>query len=153
VKPDLILAGHSWVIDRPAPLIKRYRKWAYEMRDTFRSLSTDKDYRYWFDPFWVRAHPYRVTIKRGGSAEVQLHVRNFRSETQNHRIEIHTPPGLNASPPFIEGVLPADQRGTFSVRLHAAEDVKPGVHIVAFDPTLDDHRYGELFDSIVEVVE
>lgn len=49
------------------------------MRDAFRELSSEKDYRYWFDPFWVRAEPYRVTVKRRASAEIQLHVRNFNS--------------------------------------------------------------------------
>lgn len=51
VQPDLLLAGHSWAIAHPKHLIERYRAWAYEMRDVLRGLSTDEDYRYWFDPF------------------------------------------------------------------------------------------------------
>jgi glyoxylase-like metal-dependent hydrolase (beta-lactamase superfamily II) len=151
VKPDLILAGHSWAIANPGPLIKRYRKWAYDMRETFRSLSTDRDYRYWFDPFWVRAQPYRVTLRRGEEADVELHVRNFRPRSQKHRIEVHTPPGIVAEPPAIEGAVNRESRSAFALRLKADANAVPGVAIVAFDTTVDGTRHGEWFDLIVEV--
>lgn len=151
LQPDLILAGHSWVIPHPGPLIKRYRKWAYGMRETFRSLSTDVDYRYWFDPFWVRAEPYRVTLKRGVSSEVQINVRNFRDREQKHRIEIHTPVGIRAEPAVLQGTLKGVSRESFPVRLTAASDAPKGVGITALDPTLDNHRYGEWFDLVVDV--
>jgi len=151
LKPNLILAGHSWAIASPAPLIQRYRKWAYQMRDTFGSLSTDEDYRYWFDPFWVRAQPYRVTLKRGGSAEVAIHVRNFRDRQQKHRIEIHTTAGITADPPVLEGVLKKTSREAFPVGLKAAADAPAGVALIALDPTLDGRRYGEWFDFVVQV--
>ena len=50
LKPDLLMGGDSFVMDRPAGFIERYRKWSYRMRDAFRELSSEKDYRYWFDP-------------------------------------------------------------------------------------------------------
>jgi hypothetical protein len=37
------------------------------------------------------------------------------------------------------------------VRLRAAANVPTGVHLVAFDVTLDKRRYGEWFDCIVQV--
>jgi len=87
-------------MDRPGQFIERYRRWAYDLRSAFRALSPEKDYRYWFDPFWVRAEPYRVSLRPDGTAEVTLHVRNFRRGRQTHRIEIHAPPGLIAEPRF-----------------------------------------------------
>ena len=151
LKPDLIMGGHSFVMERPAGLIKRYRQWAYVMRDCFRSLSTDPDYRYWFDPFWVRAAPYRVSLQRGQSAEVAVQVRNFRQHEQIHHIELHAPPGVAAQPAVLEGKLGNESRQSFPVRLAASQDARPGVQIVAFDITLDGHRYGEWFDFIVSV--
>ena len=53
LKPDILVGGHSFVMDHPGAFIERYRKWSYEMRDAFQALSPDPDYRYWFDPFWV----------------------------------------------------------------------------------------------------
>ena len=158
LKPDLIVGGHSFVMDNPAALIERFSNWAVDMRAAFRSLSTDEDYRYWFDPFWVRAEPYRVTLQRGESAEVLLHIRNFREIQQEHHIEIHAPSGLTAEPwppagepAVLEGKLLAASRKAFPVRIKATEDAQAGVAIVSLDVTLDGRRYGEWFDFIVDI--
>ena len=151
LKPDLIIGGHSFVMDRPAALIERFHKWAVDMRATFQTLSADEDYRYWFDPFWVRAEPYRVTLQSGQSDEVLLYVRNFRNGEQEHRIEIHTPSGLIAEPAVLEGRLHGDSQEAFPVCLKAAGDAQTGVAIVTLDVTVDGRRYGEWFDFIVEV--
>ena len=61
-------------MDHPAAFIERYRQWSYEMRDAFQALSPDPDYRYWFDPFWVRAEPYRVDgAARANPRTVNVH--------------------------------------------------------------------------------
>jgi len=151
VKPDLLMGGHSYVMDKPAAFIERYRRWAYAMRDAFKEILAEDDYRYGYDPFWVRAEPYRVKVRRGESVDVDVHVRNFRARPQAHRIEVHAPPGLVPEPGELKGELPAESRKPFKLRLRAAADAKPGVHIVAFDVTLDGRRYGEWFDLIAEV--
>jgi hypothetical protein len=138
-------------MDRPAQFIERYRRWSYAMRDAFRALSSQDDARYWFDPFWVRAEPYRVALRPGASTEIKLHVRNFRCAAQTHRIAIHTPPGLVAEPASIEGTLPGESRQSFRFRLRATPDAAAGVRLLAFDVTRDDYRYGEWFDQIVEI--
>jgi glyoxylase-like metal-dependent hydrolase (beta-lactamase superfamily II) len=151
LKPDILVGGHSFVMDHPAAFIERYRLWAYEMRDAFQALSNDPDYRYWFDPFWVRAEPYRVSLRPGQAQVVHLHVRNFRAQRQAHRIEIHTPPGIVAEPAYLEGTLAAASRGSWPVRVHAAADASAGVHLIGLDVTLDGRRYGERFDMVVGV--
>ena len=151
LKPDLIMGGHSYVMPNPAAFVERYRRWSYEMRDAFRALSSEDDYRLWYDPFWVRAEPYRVKVKPGEATEVMVHVRNFRPRVQSHRIEVHAPSGLISEAAVLKGSLGAESRGAFPLRLRIAADAKAGVSIVAFDITLDDRRYGELFDLIVEV--
>ena len=121
------------------------------MRDVFRELSSEKDYRYWFDPFWVRAEPYRATLKPDKTTEFQLEVRNFQGTRQKHRIEIHTPAGVRADPSFLEGAIAAESRRSFPIRLHASPEARAGVQLIAFDITLDGRRYGERFDMIVDV--
>lgn len=152
LKPDLIMGGHSYVMPDPAAFVERYRKWSYEMRDAFRALSSEDDYRLWYDPFWVRAEPYRVKVKAGASVDVAVHVRNFRPRAQDHRIEVHAPPGLVPDPARLDGQVAAESRKAFPLKLRAAADARVGVQIVAFDVTLDGIRYGERFDLIVEVV-
>ncbi len=150
-KPDLLIGGHSYVMDRPAAFIERYRRWAYEMRDAFKDVLAEDDYRYGYDPYWVRAEPYRVKVRPGERVEVDLHVRNFRSRVQAHNIAVHAPPGLTAEPGEIRGTVAPESRRAFKLRLRAGREAKPGVHIVAFDVTLDGRRYGEWFDVVVEV--
>ncbi len=152
LKPDILIGGHSFVMDHPAKFIERYRKWSYEMRDAFRALSPEKDYRYWFDPFWVRAEPYRSRVQPGAFVELQIHLRNFLSRDQSYRVEIHTPPGLRAEPPVIEARLKTESRREFTVRVTASPDAKPGVHLLALDITRDGRRHGELFDAMIELV-
>lgn len=144
IQPDIILGGHSYVMDKPAAFIERYRTWAYAMRDAYKEILSD--YPYDFDPFWVRAEPYRVKVKRGETVEVDVHIRNHRNRVQKHRIEIH---GLPSDPPVLEGELPAEARRPSKIRLRGEGE---GVKIVAFDITMDGRRYGQLFDLIVEVL-
>ena len=131
-------------------MIERYRQWAYKLRSALQSLSTDEDYRYWYDPYWVRAEPYRVHLEGQDWQEVLVHVRNFRDRIQSHRIEVHTPEGIIAEPKVLVGTLPASSRKAFPIKLRAAGSAS-GVRIVAFDIALDGKRYGEWFDAIVEV--
>ena len=151
LKPGILVGGHSFVMDHQAAFIERYRLWAYEMRDAFQALNSEPDYRYWFDPFWVRAEPYRLSLRPGQAQVVHLHVRDFRTQRQAHRIEIHTPPGIVAQPAYLEGTVAAESRGSWPVRIQAAADAVPGVRIIGLDVTLDGRRYGERFDMVVGV--
>lgn len=149
--PDILVGGHSFVMDHPARFIERFRRWSYQMRDAFQSLSAEPDYRYGFDPFWVRAEPYRVTVRPGQTELVNIHVRNFLSRPQAHRIQILTPPGLMAHPAILEGELPGASQRSFPVRLEAAASAGAGVRIVGLDVTLDGRRYGAWFDFIANI--
>jgi glyoxylase-like metal-dependent hydrolase (beta-lactamase superfamily II) len=151
LQPDIMVGGHSFVMGQPAGFIERFRQWSYQMREAFQSLSSESDYRYWFDPFWVRAQPYRVSVRPGESAEVQLHVRNFLKTTQAHRIHVHLPEGLTAEPAVLEGRLDAETRRAFPFRIKAAAGAAAGVRLVAFDVTLDGRRFGERFDMFVQI--
>ena len=77
-------------------------------------------------------------------------MRNHRSAEQKHRIVLKLPPGLEASPAVLEGTVAGRSRQTFPVSITVKERgaVLPGVQIVTFDITLDDQRYGELFDFV-----
>jgi glyoxylase-like metal-dependent hydrolase (beta-lactamase superfamily II) len=149
LQPDLIVAGHSWVIDRPQQMIERFASWARETRDVYTSLSAEEDYRYMFDPYWVRAEPYRVPVKTGRTAEVTLHIRNFLSRPQKHHIEVQAPRGVTVEPALLEGSVGPQSNGEFLLKVSTTSEAKPGVHIVAFDVTLDGKRYGQWFDMAV----
>ncbi len=151
IGPDLLIGGHSWVMPEPQEFIERYRETAEALRDAFRSLSLNDDYRYMFDPFWVRADPYRVFVKPGETAEFHVLIRNFRDRPQKHRIELHAPAGLKVEPAVLEGVVPGDLTLPFPVKLTAEKNLSDGIRIVAFEMTIDGQRYGELFDFMAVV--
>jgi hypothetical protein len=149
LQPDLIVAGHSWVLDRPHGMIERYVAWAREIRDTYQSLSAEEDYRYMFDPYWVRAEPYRLFLKPGQTAEMTLHVRNFLSRPQKHHIQVQTTSGVAVEPALLESSVGPQSHDEFRLRVSMPSGSKPGVHMVAFDVTLDGKRYGSWFDMAV----
>ena len=149
--PDLIMGGHSWVIDRPKELIERYHQWSLAIRDAYKGLSAEEDYRYMFDPYWVRVDPYRVEIPVGGETEVTVHVRNFLDRPQTYRLAVHCPEGIVAEPAVLEGTTPAAATIQVSLRLKASSQTTPGARLVALDTTLDGRRYGEWFDFVIGV--
>jgi glyoxylase-like metal-dependent hydrolase (beta-lactamase superfamily II) len=152
VKPDLLMGGHSYVMDKPAAFIERYRRWSYAMRDVFRSLMPEDDYRYGYDPFWVRVEPYRVKVKAGETVELAVTVRNFRGRPQEHRVAFDAGAGLSVEPAVLQGRVAGESRAVFPARVRVAADAAPGVRLIGLDITLDGRRYGELFDAIVEVI-
>jgi len=152
LKPDILLGGHSYVMDRPAQFIERYRAWAYAMRDAFRTMSSEPEYRWWFDPFWVRAEPHRIRVKRGETVTVPVNVRNFETRPVAFEIAPHAGAGLQAGPARWTSSVAAQTRTQFPLKLTADATAQPGVRIVAFDITRGGRRQGELFDCIVEIL-
>jgi glyoxylase-like metal-dependent hydrolase (beta-lactamase superfamily II) len=168
LKPDILMGGHSYVMDKPEGLIERFWTWSRAMRESYRELSAEDDYRYMYDPYWVRAYPYRVSVKAGESAEMEIHVKNFLGRAQTHRIAVHAPEGFGvevvgarsagdtgnrarSALPHLEGEVAAGGVGRRTLKITPAPGTAPGVRIVAFDVTLDGRRYGERFDSVVQV--
>ena len=78
-----------------------------------------------------------------------LHVRNFLSRPQKHRIQVQAPRGVTVEPALLESSVEPLSSGEFRVKVSVTPDSKPGVSIVAFDVTLDGKRYGPWFDMIV----
>ncbi len=153
LQPDLLMGGHSFVMDRPKDLIERYRNWALTIRGLYKDLSDEADYRYMFDPYWVRAEPYRVEIAPGHEAKTIVCLRNFLDRPRSYRVALHCPEGITAEPKVLEGEIPAASIIRVALQLKADLQAKHGVKLVAFDTTMDTHRYGEWFDFIVQVTQ
>ena len=151
LQPDIIIAGHSNVLDKPKHLIDRFLDSAIALRNAFQALSDEKDYRYMFDPYWVKAEPYRVSVKAGESVDVDIKIRNFLNTAQYHYIEFHCPDGISTHPNFIDGSVKPSSIKTIKLSIYAGSEAIKGVNMIAFDISLDGKRYGELFDMIVNV--
>ncbi|HVJ81578.1 MAG TPA: MBL fold metallo-hydrolase [Planctomycetia bacterium] len=150
LNPDLIIGGHSWVIDKPAPLIERYRVRALALRDAFRELSAEEDYRLMFDPYWVRIHPYRTVVKAGETAEARLWVRNFFPRSEKFHLKVRTTPGFTCEPAALSIELPEGGSGWLPLKFKGIK-ASPQIGVAAFDVTVAGKRYGEWFDALVQV--
>jgi glyoxylase-like metal-dependent hydrolase (beta-lactamase superfamily II) len=153
IAPDLIVGGHCWVMDQPRELIDRFRQRMIALRSAFQALSAEDDYRIMFDPYWVCAAPYRVTVSAGGSADVQIHVRNYHRMAQQHRVVLHATDGLSFDPPVIEGTTEPDATSITTVKVRAGKSAPQGMRIIGMDITANGRRLGELFDFLVHVGE
>jgi glyoxylase-like metal-dependent hydrolase (beta-lactamase superfamily II) len=151
LQPDLIVGGHSYVMDHPKDLIERYRKWALTIRAIYKGLSAEVDYRYMFDPFWVRVEPYRATMAPGGRVDVEVNIRNFLDRQRTYRLAVHCPDGVAAEPTVLEVAIPAAASIRVPLRLKASLQAKQGVWLGALDTAIDDRRFGELFDFVVRI--
>jgi glyoxylase-like metal-dependent hydrolase (beta-lactamase superfamily II) len=149
IAPDLILGGHSWAIANPGPLVERFMAASDELRAALADLTSERDYRLWFDPYWVRIHPYRVPLARGGRAEAVLAARNLLAEPTVYEIRIVCPPGVCVDPEAATLRLPAGGVDTLPLVFSAAADAPPGLALAALDITHDGVRRGQLFDVIL----
>jgi hypothetical protein len=149
--PDIIVGAHSVLMTEPAAFVERYREWAGRMIRLYKDMLPDPDYAYLYDPYWVRGYPYRVDLSAADAATLEVTVRNFRAAPQRHRVELVLPPGIEATPAVLEGVVAPRSRETFAVRLTVADRgrVPAGVVMVPFDITLDGRRHGQLFDFLL----
>ena len=149
--PDLILGGHSWVIPEPGGMIARFGTAARALRAAYEDLSDEPDYRYLFDPYWVRAEPYRLDLDLSIPSRFELIVRNYLDRDAEHRITVHVPEGLDVEPAVFDVSVPPGGTARVPLDISAAAGAAPGIRIVAFDVSRDGKRYGELFDMIVNV--
>ncbi|MGI8602746.1 MAG: MBL fold metallo-hydrolase [Verrucomicrobiales bacterium] len=152
LNPDLIIGGHCWVLDQPAALIERFRKRMIALRDAFQDLSTEADYRVMFDPFWVRAEPYRTAIDPGQEGKVLLRVKNWLDRERNFRLVPHSPKGVTVSPSIWEEVVAPGGSAVVELVVRADANCEPGLKMIALDTTVDKTRLGEWFDFLVMVV-
>ena len=149
IAPDLILGGHSWAIEDPKPLIDRYLAATEELREAFRDLTKERDYRLAYDPYWARVHPYRLNVKPGESADAAIVVRNFLDVPMVYEIKLACPPGLRFDPSVATLRVEAGGLRRLPVRVSAASNASAGLALVAIDVSQDGVRRGQLFDVIV----
>ena len=151
IAPDLIVGGHCWVMDKPHDLIERFRNRMIALRAAFQALSAEDDYRIMFDPYWISAAPYRITVQPRDSVTVQIVIRNYHSRPQQYRIVVHETPGLVFDPPLLNGVVESGATAIVPLNVRARAGAVEGMRVIGMDITWNGRRLGELFDFLVHV--
>ena len=151
LKPDIVMGAHNVLMANPAAFLDRYHEWSQRIITRYKELLPDPNYEYQFDPFWVSAYPYRVDLQQQRTQVVTITVRNFRDKAQQHHVKLRLPPGITAEPAILTGSVEPKSRKSFSVTLTAdPARVPAGVQMVPLDITLDEKKYGELFDFLLQ---
>jgi glyoxylase-like metal-dependent hydrolase (beta-lactamase superfamily II) len=148
INPDIIVAGHSWVMDKPAGMIDRFAAWAREIRDLYQQLSGDEDYRYRYDPYWVRAEPYRVKLESGKTVTADLIVRNFENKQTDYEITILSRDYRMVKPSIVRLKVAPESIVRTPITLTAPQPLKEP-QIICFSIKRDGQPLTPLFDMIV----
>ncbi|MEY4789464.1 MAG: hypothetical protein RLZ61_1682 [Planctomycetota bacterium] len=151
LQPDLLLGGHSWAMAEPAKLIDRYLADAIKLKEYFEKLSFEKDYRWMYDPYWVRMEPYRVVLGKNNTAEARLMMRNFDAEPIAMKVEIVLPEGFKAEPAIISTMVAGESTTSIPIQISCTKETVKGLHLAALDITRKGKRAGQLFDFILWV--
>ena len=151
LQPDLLLGGHSWAMAEPAKLIDRYLADAIKLKEYFEKLSFEKDYRWMYDPYWVRMEPYRVVLGKNNAAEARLVMRNFDAEPIAMKVEIVLPEGFKAEPAIITTMVAGESTTSIPIQISCTKETVKGLHLAALDITRKGKRAGQLFDFILWV--
>jgi glyoxylase-like metal-dependent hydrolase (beta-lactamase superfamily II) len=151
LQPDLLLGGHSWAMAEPAKLIDRYLADAIKLKEYFEKLSFEKDYRWMYDPYWVRMEPYRVVLGKNNAAEARLVMRNFDAEPIAMKVEIVLPEGFKAEPAIISTMVAGESTTSIPIQISCTRETVKGLHLAALDITRKGKRAGQLFDFILWV--
>jgi glyoxylase-like metal-dependent hydrolase (beta-lactamase superfamily II) len=151
LQPDLLLGGHSWAMAEPAKLIDRYLADAIKLKEYFEKLSFEKDYRWMYDPYWVRMEPYRVVLGKNNAAEARLMMRNFDAAPISMKVEIILPEGFKAEPAIISTMVAGQSTTSIPIQISCTKETIQGLHLAALDITRKGKRAGQLFDFILWV--
>lgn len=151
LQPDLLLGGHSWAMAEPAKLIDRYLADALKLKEYFEKLSFEKDYRWMYDPYWVRMEPYRVVLGKNNATEARLLMRNFEPEPISMKVEIVLPDGFKAEPAVISTMVAGDSATSLPIKISCTGETTKGLHLAALDVTRKGKKAGQLFDFILWV--
>ena len=151
LQPDLLLGGHSWAMAEPAKLIDRYLADAIKLKEYFEKLSFEKDYRWMYDPYWVRMEPYRVVLGKNNAAEARLVMRNFDAEPIAMKVEIVLPEEFKAEPAIISTMVAGESTTSIPIQISCTKETVKGLHLAALDVTRKGKRAGQLFDFILWV--
>lgn len=146
--PDLILAGHSVVIENPAIQLERYVKWSEDMRRALQDLSPFENEKLFFDPCWMRAQPYRSFVKPGEPGKVTLFLRNHSRHTQTFRLIPRLPQGWESSVREWKGEVATGLTVSTELEFTPPTNVTAGGYLIVFDITFGEKQFGELFDAL-----
>ncbi len=151
--PDLILAGHSVVIEHPQRQLEKYVQWSEDMRSALQDLSPFENEKLFFDPYWMRAQPYRSYLKAGEKGQLTLFLRNHSEHEQAFHITPRLPEGWQSSLLLWEDQVAGGATLTCELEFTISANATSGSYALTFDIVMGEQLFGELCEALVFVEE
>ncbi|MFC1734553.1 MBL fold metallo-hydrolase [Candidatus Hydrogenedentota bacterium] len=152
-KPDWVVGGHSYVCDDPSAGLEKLAKWAQDMTVALQKLVALPSVKAMFDPYWARFYPYSARLKSGKEIPLSVKVTNYFAESMDVELSVHTPEGVTYNPEKHKGSAPSKNTIAFGGTLQVGKDVKPGLHVLAADMTVNGEKMGEVAVMVLRVEE
>ena len=114
--------------------LENLKKRLEDQQKYFFDVIADPDCNFGLNPSWVRFYPYQLQAKAGSSANLELRVRNYRSQAMRLEAALVLPAGWKASPELLDLTIPPRQDGSAPFSVSIPEDwdrAKPRVALAA----------------------
>jgi hypothetical protein len=119
-------------------------------RELLSDLFPWKDLNFGIDHRWAALLPYHMTKKPGDGFEISLRILNHASNSEDFDLDLSLPDGFVLDSGSTTLSVGARKEQQLSLRLHAIEDIRPGLYVV---PALVKNEAGDLSLSMECCVE
>jgi glyoxylase-like metal-dependent hydrolase (beta-lactamase superfamily II) len=150
-QPELLLSGHTGVIQVDKQALEGFWTWARQMSDAFRTLVTvPAEVNFALDPNFATLFPYRSTARGGSNLQLELRVTNHAADAEIVRGTLSLPADWTASPASAEASVEPGAEGVlrFSVDVPSTA---AGRHVVCAEVAVGDRRFGQACEAIVDI--
>lgn len=152
-EPNIIAPGHGrpFLLDRQAAL--GFEQRAKKQDEFFRELIADADADMGVDPSWIKIYPYQLFIPPGGSAKVQVRVRNYRSRSVHIEGMFVLPDGWRANPAQVSVPVDAHSDSVAEAVISVpANYSSPHSRVaIALDVMADGKYLGQIAEAVVDL--
>ncbi len=132
------------------PQIVRMRETLRQRMPLLAAVLPRDDPNYGLDESWTVLHPYWLTVRPGGTAQLQLRITNHSPAARTFR-------GVAQNPEFkLESRLKpvriaAQSEGALSLRVKVPSDASPGLHVLVADVAWEGGDLRQWAEAVLEV--
>jgi glyoxylase-like metal-dependent hydrolase (beta-lactamase superfamily II) len=152
-EPNIVAPGHGKPLLSNKADLEDLKARLEDQQKYFFDVIADQDCDFGLNPNWARLYPYQLHAKAGSSHDLELRVRNYRSNPMHLEATLALPPGWKASPEVRQLTIPSkgDASATFSVTVPADWDrSKPRVAFAA-DVRADGRCLGQIAECVADI--
>ena len=151
LQPDLLAAAHVHPWEITPDGARSFRDNAEAFHRSLRELVGRKHPTMGIDPFWVSVYPYRLPLRAGERAQVEVRVDNPLDREARVELRPRVPEGVTATPEQATRDLGAKERARipFELRLDVPEALLSRA-VWTVEATFDGERLGEVSEGLLE---